>query len=259
MAIRELLIAAGVAAFIGVGAGVNYLLDTAEEPATTESEIGNLTLAQIKPNLYTLTGGVGVGDCEKIVPQLPTERPFTIILESGGGSLGDGMCISAHLKVRNVTTVIRDTPVIDENGETLYRPGFNTDLADKLAEEGRDRPVVCASACSLMFLGGDQRYLIGNVYLGIHSPRSSVKIGDSGAAEAGAYETASQLMKFLKDNLKVEDDDLRRLFITVPASSMYYLSPNHFRESPWLIGLATHYYNFHKFSAVDPKASVRRS
>lgn len=259
MAIREAFIAAGMAAFIGIGAGVNYLLDNAEEIVPEEQEIGGLTFTQIKPNLYTLTGGVGVGDCEKIVPQLPTDRPFTVILESPGGSLQDGVCLSAHLKLRNVNTVIRDTPVMDENGEILYNPGHYTDISDSLAEEGRDRVVICASACSLLFLGGDERYLMGDVYLGIHSPRSSIPIGDSNAAEAGAYETAAQLMKFLKDNLQVENDDLRRLFITIPASSMYYLNPKHFNESPWLIRLATHYYNFHNFSAVDPNVNVREN
>ncbi len=255
--LKEWAIAGAVALFIGLGGGVNYLLGNAQEiKEEADSEIGNLTLTLLKPNLYSLTGGVGVGDCEKIVPQLPTEEAFTVILESPGGSLADGICLSAHLKQRNVITVIRDTPVMNENGEIVYNPGHNTDMSDKLAEEGRDRVVICASACSLLFLGGDERYLMGDVFLGIHSPRSSNPTGDSAAMEANAYKTASQLLKFLRTGLLVEDAELRRIFITVPASSMYYLNPKHFRQAPYLIDLATHYHEFFGLTVSNPRASL---
>jgi hypothetical protein len=254
---KEWAIAGIVFLFIGLGGGVNYLLGNAQEiEKETESATGNLTLTLLKPNLYSLTGGVGVGDCEKIVPQLPTDQPFTVILESPGGSLGDGICISSHFKARNVITVIRDTPVMDDQGNILYNPGHYTEMSNTLAEEGRERVVLCASACSLLFLGGDERYLMGEVFLGIHSPRSSNPTGDSAASEAGAYQTAAQLLKFLKTGLLVTDDDLRRLFITIPANSMYYVNPKHFKDAPWLLGLATHYNKFFGFTATNPRATL---
>ena len=253
---KEWAVLGVVVLFIALGAGISTILDQAQELKEDSSETGNLTLALLKPNLYSLTGGVGVGDCEKIVPQLPTTGVFTVILESPGGSLGDGICLGAHLKSRNVITVIRDTPILDENGTVLYNPGHYTELSDAHAEEGRDRVVLCASACTLLFLGGDERYLIGDVFLGIHSPRSASGSGDSASAEAGAYQVAAQLLKYLKDDLEVQSADLRRLFITVPASSMYYLNPKHFKETPWLINLATHYYGFFGFSASNPRASL---
>jgi|TARA_R110000744_G_scaffold31384_2_gene73825 hypothetical protein len=254
---KEWAIVGVVVAFIALGAGINTILGQAQELKREEaSQVGNLTLKLLKPNLYSLTGGVGVGDCEKIVPLLPTTGVFTVILESPGGSLGDGVCLSSHFKARNVITVIRDTPVLDEDGTILYNPGHNTEMSNAMAKEGRERVVICASACSLLFLGGDERYLIGNVYLGIHSPRSSSPSGDSASSEAGAYQTAAQLLQFLQDRLMVDSDELRRLFISVPASSMYYLSPKHFKEAPWLMELATNYNNFFGFTGSNPRANL---
>lgn len=255
--LKEWLVVGVVVLFIAFGAGISALLGQAQElKVEEESQTGNLTLTLLKPNLYSLTGGVGVGDCDKIVPQLPTTGVFTVILESPGGSLGDGICLAAHFKARNVITVIRDTQVLDENGTILYNPGHNTDLSNSLAEEGRERVVICASACSLLFLGGDERYLIGDVYLGIHSPRSSSPSGDSAASEAGAYQTAAQLLQFLQEGLFIESDDLRRMFISVPAASMYYLNPKHFEEAPWLMQLATNYNSFFGFTGTNPRATL---
>ena len=248
----EWLVLAILALFVGLGAGVSYLIESAEDIVTEEEELGNLTLTQIKPNLYTLTGDVGVGDCEKIVPQLPTTAPFTVILESPGGSLYDGMCLSAQLKLRNAITVVRNTPVLDEDGTVLYAPGTHTEVGQKYLEETGEVKVICASSCSIMFLGGDERYLIGNVFLGIHAPRSATGNG----TEASAYATAAAILQFLELQMGIESADLRRLFITIPAATIYNLNPNHINQNPWLIGLATHYYDFWGFNGVDPHASI---
>lgn len=256
MAIREWMLGGTLALMVGLGAGGSYLLGLSEPVVEEELELGNLTLTELHSNLYSLTGDVGNGDCERIVPQLPTTEPFTVILESPGGSLQDGMCIAAHLKIRNVITVIRDTPVLNEDGEILYQPGTYTEQGVALTEQEGTPYTFCASACSLMFLGGDERYLIGDVWLGIHSPRSQSPGGGAAAAEAGAYATAAQLLTFLEDTLKVESAELQRFFITIPANDMYYLNPEHFAQAPWLPHLATHYYDFHGLSAVNPYASV---
>ena len=210
-----------------------------------------------------MTGDVGEGDCDRIVPLLPTTEPFTLILESPGGSLQDGMCLSAHLQLRNVITVVRDTPVLNENGEILYAPGLATEQPWEQQGESsphkvddRERLIVCASSCSLIFMGGDERYLIGDVYLGIHSPRASEVIGDPASAEASAYAISAQLLGFLEYSLGIDSSDLRRFFITIPANSMYWVNPQDFETNPWLIGIATHYLGFHDFSAVNPYASL---
>ena len=60
---------------------------------------------------------------------------------------------------------------------------------------------ICASACGLIFLAGDKRYLIGDVYFGIHGPGTppgSMNGASPGAIEASAFRTASSLMKLLK-------------------------------------------------------------
>ena len=257
----EWLLAAVLALFIGVGIGVSAIISSASEYIEEKQEIGNLTFTKLGDNLYSMTGDVGIGDCERIVPQLPTTAPFTVILESPGGSLQDGVCLASHFKLRNVITVVRDTPVLDHNGEYLYKPGMATDQpwedgADPHENDDRERLVVCASSCSLIFLGGDERYLIGDVYLGIHAPRSVDPTGSVAQAEAGAYATASGILGFLQTQLGIDDADLRRLFITIPANSMYWLHPDHFDQAPYLVGLATHYLDFHGLSAVNPWSSI---
>ena len=255
----EWLLAAVLALFIGVGIGVSAVISSASEYIEEEQDFGNLTFTKLGDNLYSMTGDVGIGDCERIVPQLPTTAPFTVILESPGGSLQDGVCIASHFKLRNVITVVRDTPVLDHNGDYLYTPGLATDGPSGEAQphdDGKPPLVVCASSCSLMFLGGDERYLIGDVYLGIHSPRAVDPTGGPALAEAQAYATASGILGFLETQLGIQSSELRRLFITIPANSMYWLHPDHFDQAPYLLGLATHYLDFHGLSAVNPWASV---
>lgn len=253
---KEFLVVIMLAIFLGTGIGVKYLLGQAEEITTEEQDIGNLTLNKLGDNLFSLTGDVGIGDCERIIPQLPTTQPFTLILESPGGSLADGICLAANLKIRNVITVVRDTQVTNEVGEVVYEPGVNTTVGKQMTLTQGKPMVMCASACSLIFLAGDERYLMGDVWLGIHAPRSAGAIPSADIAEAGAYQTANQLLTFLQYQLQVSSADLRRLFISVPANTMYYVNPKDFNRAEYLIGIATHYIDFHGFNMIDPRASV---
>lgn len=221
-----------------------HRLNSEELQAEQDSE--GLTFTQINDNLYTLTGAVGANDCEKIVPLMP--ETFTVILESPGGNLAEGSCIASHLKIRNVTTVIRDTPVLNEDGVEIYTPG--------LISEGQfEGKTMCASACSLFFLAGDNRYLIGNVYLGIHGPSTPPEyIGQMNPQqlESSAYKTASALLQLL-DRLGVHPD-LRLLFIQIPGYTMYWVNPNDFEVKPELATLATTYRNFWGYNASNPNA-----
>ena len=132
--------------------------------------------------------------------------------------------------------------IIDEDGETLYDPG-------KVSIPGwpdKDGKVMCASSCALIFLGGDKRYLIGDVYLGIHSPRTPDEVlpqVGKRALEAQTYRTSAAIMMLL-DQLGIKDDDIKYLFIQVPSTSMYFLNPRDFQYKPALATLATHYKNF---------------
>ena len=104
----------------------NKFLDAYEEANSKDKEKDapeemGLTFTKIDEGLYTLTGGVAQGDCEKIVPQMP--QKFALILESPCGSLSDGSCLAAHIKLRDVVTVVRSTPVTNENGKVIYTPG----------------------------------------------------------------------------------------------------------------------------------------
>jgi hypothetical protein len=227
-------------------AGYEYTqrnMDIKEEVVEEEPE--GLVFKQLDGHLYSLTGRVNPGDCEKLAPQFPDQ--FVVILESPGGSLADGMCIASHFKLRKVVTVVRDTPYLSSDGEVLYEPGLANTLDDS-------KKVVCASSCSLLFLGGDRRYLIGKVWFGIHGPSipaETLRKISKAAIVQSSYQNAGQLLKLLK-KLGVDDEAVRSAFIMIPGSSMYWLNPRDFKGNPALAKLATHYRNFWGFTASDP-------
>lgn len=201
----------------------------------------HLNFTKIDDFLYTLTGSVGSGDCDRIVPNMPMD--FTVILESPGGNLAEGSCIAAHFKLRNVVTVVRDTPVMNAEGKIIYSPGK---VGDELDIDHLKNKTVCASACGLIFLGGDRRYLIGDVWFGIHgpgTPEQFINRMPARQAESGAYRTASNLLGLLEE-LGVDDPEVRKLFIQIPNQTMYWLKPTDFEAKPALISLATNYVNF---------------
>lgn len=214
--------------------------DAQAEKLKAEEE-KHLDFVKIDDFLYTLTGSVGDGDCDRIVPNMPMD--FTVILESPGGNLAEGSCIAAHFKLRNVVTVVRDTPVMNENGKIIYSPGK---VGDELDIDHLKNKTVCASACGLMFLGGDRRYLIGDVWFGIHgpgTPEQFISRMPARQAESGAYRTASNLLGLLEE-LGVDDPEVRKLFIQIPNQTMYWLKPTDFKAKPGLVSLATNYVNF---------------
>jgi hypothetical protein len=211
------------------------------------AEVEGVTFTKLGDNLYSLTGGIQDGDCNKIVPQMP--EAFTLILESPGGNLAEGSCIAAHVKLRNVVTVVRNTPVLNEDGDVVYTPG----VATAKVNESFDGKVMCASACGLIFLGGDTRYLIGDVYFGIHGPGTPadqiVRMHPT-QVESSTLRTAANLLTLLQD-LGVEDPEVRKLFIQIPNAAMYWLQPNDFNIKPGLISIATHYKNFWGYSGTN--------
>ena len=220
-----------------------------EEDIFVEEE--GMVFKQIDDNLYTMTGPIKEGDCEKIVPLLPQQ--FTVILESPGGSLADGSCLAAHLKLRDVVTVVRDTPVYNENGKNIYQPGL---IATE--DSGMVGKTVCASACGLLFLGGDVRYLIGDVWFGIHAPATPAEsIGQMHPlqVESSTLRVASNLLNILK-RLDVNDPDVRQLFIQIPNANMYWLKPEDFQAKPGLIYIATNYRNFWGITATNPTGGL---
>jgi hypothetical protein len=224
-----------------------YIEANKEKIEKEEDKETGLVFTQIDDNLYTLIGAVLEGDCERLVPDLPAK--FTVILESPGGSLSEGSCLAAHFKLRDVITVVRGTEVFNENGKAIYTPNSANSEKEKS---------VCASACGLLFLAGDKRYLIGDVLFGIHSPRTPLEsIGKMhpAALEASAYRTATALLKLL-DRLEV-DESLHLLFIQIPAASMYWVHPRDFVAKPALVTIATNYKDFWSYSASNSEAAMK--
>jgi len=232
-----------------------------------EDDVQGITFTQVDTHLYTLTGTIKEDDCEKIVPLLP--QAFTVILESPGGNLAEGSCIAAHFKLRNVVTVVRNTPVLNDEGKVIYDPGVSTrndyikqgmspeDLDDLRESQGYPK-VVCASACGVIFLGGAKRYLVGEVMFGIHgpaTPEESLKTMNRRQLETTSYRTASSILRLL-EQLGVHES-IRLLFIQIPSHSMYWLHPNDFDARPGLITIATNYKNFFGFENSDLEGGLR--
>ena len=228
---------------------VEYKRLNAEKKEKEENPLDHLKFEKIDDFLYTLTGQVGDGDCDKIAPKMPEN--FTLILESPGGNLAEGSCLAAHIKLRNVVTVVRDTPVMNSEGKVVYTPGK---VGEELEIDYMKDKTVCASACGLMFLGGDKRYLIGNVWFGIHgpgTPEEFISRMHPRQAESGAYRTAANLLGLL-ESLGVQDPQVRKLFIQIPNQTMYWLHPRDFQAKPGLIELATNYNNFWGLTTANP-------
>ena len=232
------------------------LYEEANNKIEEEENTQGLVFTKIDDKLYTLMGTVKEGDCEKIAPEMPDA--FTVILESPGGNLKDGSCIAAHIKLRDVVTVVRDSIVLNELGETIYEPGSNLDIDENTPDYMRGKSI-CASACGLMFLAGDKRYLMGEVYFGIHGPGTppgSMNGASPAAIESSAFRTASSLMKLLK-SLGVEDEGLRLLFIQIPNATMYWLHPRDFEVRPALMTIATDYRDFFGTTGSDLEGGLR--
>ena len=232
------------------------LYEEANNKVEEEENSQGLIFTKIDDKLYTLMGTVKEGDCEKIAPEMPDA--FTVILESPGGNLKDGSCIAAHIKLRNVVTVVRDSPVLNELGEVIYSPGSNLEVDENTPDYMKDKSI-CASACGLIFLAGDKRYLMGEVYFGIHGPGTppgSMNGASPAAIESSAFRTASSLMKLLK-SLGVEDEGLRLLFIQIPNATMYWLHPRDFEVRPALIMIATDYRDFFGTTGSDLEGGLR--
>ena len=218
-----------------------YTRLNSEKEEKADDPVNHLKFTKLDDFLYSLTGTVGEGDCDKIAPQMPEN--FTLILESPGGNLAEGSCLAAHIKLRNVVTVVRDTPVMNDEGDIVYTPG---QVGEELKIDHLKEKTVCASACGLMFLGGDRRFLMGNVWFGIHGPGTPDEfIGrmHPRQAESSAYRTAANLLGLL-ESLGVDDPDVRILFVQIPNQTMYWLHPRDFNSKPNIIKLATNYVNF---------------
>lgn len=203
-----------------------------------------LTLTKLTENLYSLTGEVGFSDCERISPLLP-DHPFTLLLESPGGSLFAGICLAEDLKERDVITVIRNTPKLDGNGTVLYQPDHDD-----------DGYVVCASACTYLFLAGDVRYLIGDVYFGLHGPGiPEDSVGRPADAYTAGVQSAARVIEMLT-NLGVSED-VRLLNLRIPFSQMLYVRPEHFEQMEGLRYIANHYVDFWGYSGTNTHTRLR--
>ena len=133
-------------AFSGLGVASVATSAIAADISVVQSDAW-LQETSLTPLIY-IQGQIEQGDAERvrqILSGIPhgSESFLLVALDSPGGDLSEGLEIARILQSANLHVV---TDVLDENGGA----------AD------------CASACSLIYLGGDYRYLAEGSRLGVH-------------------------------------------------------------------------------------------
>lgn len=104
---------------------------------------GEFVIEHIKDNQWYIGGLLpayranDLKNCEKVKEKIG--KNAVIFLNSAGGSVDEALCMAKHFKDMNVDTIVQE-------------------------------PFVCISACVWMFLAGDDRTLIGDIFFGIHAP-----------------------------------------------------------------------------------------
>jgi len=119
----------------------------------------------------------------------------TIVFDSPGGSLLGGMALGRLIRSRKL--------------DTLLAPEYTEERLDKTHPEGfRERVVakdaVCASACSLAFVGGNTRALEEGALLGVHQFSSTTGAMDESAAQVTVTAIAAYVTEMGVDRQMID-------------------------------------------------------
>ena len=108
-------------------------LDLTYMPKEQILESYQLDITKIEDRVYQVQGQITPGDCENFIEQIP-ERSV-VYLHSPGGYVEEAICISKYVYNSNIHTVV--------------------------SSEQDEEYVVCASACTFVFVSGKTRTLRG--------------------------------------------------------------------------------------------------
>src|SRR5258708_13443904 len=115
---------------------------------TLNTGIGEAQAARfnlVSPQVITVEGLMELGDCERWEAALKS-TVTNVVLNSKGGRVGQGQCISRSIAARRLATHVRES---------------------------------CASICFLLFAAGTQKWACADARIGVHSSRG-VKSGREG-------------------------------------------------------------------------------
>jgi ATP-dependent protease ClpP protease subunit len=114
------------------------------------------------------------------------DKPL-LLLESGGGLLDDGIMMAREVKASGYKTIVRKS---------------------------------CASACSMIFLGGSERTLYSkNARIGFHQPRTNLSCD-----EYDFDKSIKQMSRFLKYALPENYEEILGLITKTSCDSMTWVS-----------------------------------
>ena len=197
-------------------------LDLTYIPEEQILESYQLDITKIEDRVYQVQGQITPGDCEKFVEQIP-ERSV-VYLHSPGGYVDEAICISKYVYNSNIHTVV--------------------------SSEQDEEYVVCASACTFVFVSGKTRTLRGQPLIGFHAPgqpRFILFSSDPRRIQHSAFKIGRVLRDFLH-YVDVDQEELVDLFFNHPNEIMYQFDVQHIERFPGSIHFATDYDNFYGFT-----------
>ena len=178
-----------------------------------------IDITNIEDGVYQVQGQITPGDCERFKQQIP--RRSVVYLHSPGGYVEEAICISEYVYRSNIHTVV--------------------------SREQKDEYVICASACTYIFVSGKTRTLRGEPFVGFHSPGQPhfmLFASDPRRIQHSAYKVG-RLMRELLYYVGADHPDLVDLFFNHPNEIMYKFDAQHIERFPGSVYFATDYNNFY--------------
>lgn len=215
-----------------------------------------MTVTSVGPNAYVLSGSIVDGTCA-VVKKGITARSPVVFMESPGGNSEEAFCSAVYLHDLGAQTIIanekRTARTSDGKVEFSYTP-----VQYSLFEPLPAKKTVCASACTILFLAGTSRTIIGPVAFGLHGISYSDEVLDKIKSIdqkkfliVSTTRTYNELRLTL-ERIGVKDDDILTMFFVVPGSSILWVTPSVMVEYPGLKNIATDYVDFYGMSSPRP-------
>lgn len=188
----------------------------------------SLEFERISPDQIYVGGYIKKGDCVALKSAI--KENDVIFLNSLGGNVDESLCMTKYLKDMNVDTVIED-------------------------------PFICVSACVWLFLAGDDRTLIRDALVSIHSPGYPSMMYYTVNGKILVHEALKTSYKLIRalEYLEVSDQLIQRLVYGVPNWTFHQFDYRDFDDDiknfnyPELKEIANHYVDFYGYNSNKKK------
>jgi hypothetical protein len=119
----------------------------------------------------------------------------TIVFDSPGGSLAGGIALGRVIRSRKLNTLI-EPEYIEEKRDDSHPDGYRERVIAK--------DVICASACSLAFIGGSVRGIAQGAKLGVHQFTSSTGSMSGRASQVAVTALAAYVIEMGVDRRMID-------------------------------------------------------